>query len=138
MKFKGLTGQSIEINIGKYVLDWNKTSNKSKPQLLVESFLRPYWEKDRVLTEFKIPGRMRIDLLNINKKIAIEISPSSSHSFNKFFHKDNRLNFLAAVKRDAAKQEWIEKNGFTYVELGDNHLKNLSVELFVKEFNIHL
>lgn len=139
MKFLNKSGKLVNINVAKYKIDWDKVENKSKPQLIVERFLNPYWKSDYVLTEFRIPGsKMRIDLLNINKNIAIEISPLSSHSYNDFFHKGNRLNFLLSFKRDEYKQKWIEKNNFTYIKLSDNHLKNLSVELFAQEFNIIL
>lgn len=140
LKFLKLSGAPVNISVSKYLLDWNdETRAASKPQKLVESFLFPYWQNDYVLVEFRIPGsKLRIDLLNTSKKIAIEVSPASSHSYNPFFHKGEKLNFLASFKRDEAKREWIEKNNYQFVELNDNHLKDLSAELFIKEFNILL
>ncbi len=139
LKFLKLSGSLVNIPVSKYLLDWNAPQIGSKPQKQVEEFLKLYWLNDYVLKEFRIPGsKLRIDLFNTSKKIAIEISPSSSHSYNPFFHKGNKLNFLASFKRDEKKRNWIEKNNYQYVELNDECLNNLSTALFLEKFNIAL
>lgn len=72
---------------------------------------------------------LRIDLVNISRRIAVEVSPNSSHSFNKFFHRD-RMGFGAAVKRDLDKQAWCLKNNFQYISLDEEDIDNLSKKLF--------
>lgn len=66
------------------------------------------------------------------------ISPSSSHSFNPFFHKSRAGGFLASLKRDQGKEEWILENGFQYICLGDEDLKDLTRERFKTKFDCEL
>ena len=138
MKFKKLNSSfEVNVNTAKYAIDWAKAV--SKPQQAAKNFLHPYWKYDNVLEEFLIPGsKLRIDLLNLTKiedysGVAIEISPESSHSFNPFFHKSRVSRFLASVKRDLGKMEWVKENGFLYVCLNEADLKNLSVEMFLSK-----
>jgi ElaB/YqjD/DUF883 family membrane-anchored ribosome-binding protein len=79
-----------------------------------------------------VPGsRMRLDLFNVTKGVCIEISPEATHGkFNKFFHGTPQTGYLASIKRDMDKLEWIEDNGFKYVELDDECINNLSKKMF--------
>jgi hypothetical protein len=110
-------------------MDWSR--KVSAPQKKVSDFLLPYWSGDIVLLEFRIPGSLlRIDILNISKKIAIEVSPDSIHrNFNPFMHK-NRSEFLKKLKSDQDKINWCEKSGIFMVELVDSDIETLSVETF--------
>ena len=131
MKFSKLNHPNTQVNVNliKYAINW--TEGGSKPHLKVKQFLEPYWRFSQVLEEFLIPGsKLRIDILNVSQKIAIEISPSSSHSFNPFFHKSRAGGFLASLKRDQGKEEWILENGFQYICLGDEDLKDLTISRF--------
>lgn len=138
MKFKKLNSSfEVNVNTAKYSIDWSAAV--SRPQKKVKDFLHSFWRYDNVLEEFVIPGsKLRIDLLNLTKiedynGVAVEISPQSSHSFNSFFHKDRVGGFLASVKRDLGKMEWIQANGFLYISLDDADLKNLTVEMFLEK-----
>ncbi len=131
MKLTGLKNSRMyNIRLADYAIDWNPPKEVSRPQGLVKQFLCPFWRTHVVAEELKIPAsRCRIDLINFTRRIVIEVSPASSHSFNKFFHK-NRINFSRAVQRDLDKQSWAERNGFQYIELGSDDIGNLSVKLF--------
>ena len=90
------------------------------------------------MEEFRIPGsRLRFDIVNLTSKIILEISPSGSHRYNAFFHK-NRSAYLAAIKREIDKQTWALENNFLFVELGDEDLRNLSRRLFQEKYGITL
>ncbi len=64
--------------------------------------------------------RSRIDILNVNKAVMVEVSPESSHSFNAFFHQGSLNRFKDALKRDLAKDDYARVNGFTLVTLTDS------------------
>jgi hypothetical protein len=129
MKFKKLnSAREVNVNVSKYLIDWDHAV--SKPQKAVKDFLYPFWKGHIVLEEFRIPGSLlRIDLLNLTRRIAIEVSPSSSHSFNKFFHKD-RFRFGRAVGRDLQKRPWCEQNDIQLIEIFDTDIPLLSRKWF--------
>ncbi len=129
MKVKGVNGRTYSVKVQSYLVNWDR--KVSGPQKRVKDFLRPYWDRVGIVVteECAIPtgsGRpMRVDLINWNRRIVIEVSPASSHSFNRFFHK-TRVGFGAAVGRDLHKAEWAEANGFTYVALDEKDIEQLS------------
>lgn len=128
----------VNINLFKYELDWEDDSLGSKPERLVIEFLKPFWSHKLCVWQLPIPGsKMRCDIINIHDSIAIEVSPKSSHSFNKFFHK-NELNFLKALKRDISKEAWCIKNDFAFIELMDDDFDKLSKEHLAKKFSVYL
>lgn len=136
MKVKGPTGRVYHLKVSDYLIDW--TRKVSGPQKRVKDFLRPYWQTSVCTEETCIPGtRMRIDLINWNRRLVVEVSPSSSHSFNAWMHKD-RPRFGAAVGRDIAKREWAEANGFTFVSLDDADIAQLSPAWFKATYGIEL
>lgn len=138
MKFTKLnSNKTTNVNVFKYQLDWKKIKG-SKPEIEVISFLKPYWHNDLCLSQFRIPGsKLRCDFINLPKKIVIEISPKGTHSFNKFFHK-NEVVFFASLKREISKEEWCIKNGFKFVELDDASINNLTKKMFKEKFDITL
>lgn len=139
MKIRGLNGRKCSVVLVKYLIDWNH--EVSKPQKRVKDFLRKYWVSHVITEEFPIPGcgkrPLRVDLINWTRKIAIEVSPKSSHGFNQFFHKD-KVRFSAAVRRDLSKQKWCEENGFKYVELTEDDIEVLSPKWFEEVYGITL
>lgn len=139
MKFFKLNSKiQVSVSVEKYRLDWDNPRHVSKPQTAVVDFLRPYWKAHVVLFEFRIPGGLtRLDLVNLQRRIAIEVSPSSSHSWNAFFHKD-RNKFRRAVARDLSKIDWCAQNGFTLIELGDEDLADLTAEMFLEKHGVTL
>ncbi len=132
MRILDYKGKEISVNPAQYIIDWN--TKVSKPQKKVTDFLQPYWKSDLVLQEFRIPGSLlRIDLLNVTKKVIVEVSPDELHAnYNPFLHKD-RAGFLKKLKTDNQKMDWADRNKFLFVELTSNDIKNLSAELLVKK-----
>ncbi len=133
MKLLNIYNREVNVNVTKYIIDWDKIV--SKPQKQVKDALKPIWQGQLVCEEFRIPSsKMRIDLINFSLKVVVEVSPKGSHKFNKFFNK-NRSNFLSAVKRDISKAEWCERNGFRFVEIVDEDLKKEKIVSKVLEEN---
>ena len=135
--YKLNSNKIVNLNISKYLIDWNKSP--SKEQKLLQDFLYPFWRHSIILSELCVPGSLlRIDLVNVNKRLCIEYSPESHHgNFNKFFHR-HRNNYLQSIKRDFFKYEWIIKNKFSLLELNEEDLNNLNYEYFVKKYSIYL
>lgn len=127
----------VNVNTNQYIIDWDH--KVSGPQFLVKQFLKPYWKNSIVLEEFRIPGSLfRIDLINLNKKICIEVSPRKIHNeYNKFMH-GGRGGFLKKLQDDAKKMLWAEQSGFIFIELYDEEINNLSEKLFKEKFDIDL
>lgn len=113
-----------EVNISPtpYIIDWDK--KVSGPQKLVKDSIRPYWGTHVMLEEFRIPGcLLRVDLMNLTRYVAIEVSPESTHGeFNKFMH-GSREGYKNVMRRDMQKIDWLEDNGFTVVEVDDEALE---------------
>lgn len=136
MKFKKLNSSvEVNVNIANYKIDWEQ--KVSAPQKKVTDFLRQFWEYDYVLQEFRVPGSLlRFDIVNITKKIIVEVSPASTHDkYSKFIHK-SRGGFLKRVKSDADKKKWAEQNEFSFIELGTEDIKNLSKEMIEEKFEV--
>ena len=92
-----------------------------------------------VLEEFRIPGSLlRCDFLNYTKKIAVEANGSQHEKFNKFFHHDSRAKYFQSIKRDFEKIEWLEREGFTVIEIVESDIKDLSKDFFKLKFGIDL
>ena len=116
------------VNLSKYKLDW--AAKVSSFQRKVQDFLQPFWQNDEMVAELPIPGsKLRIDLVNISRKIAVEVSPRQHYNFNEFFN-GNRINFVNSLNRDEAKRNWIQKMGWKLVELSEDDIKNLKIEMF--------
>ena len=115
--------------VRKYLIKWNKKS-RSQIQFKVKQFLKPYWENQIVYEEFPVYGsKMKVDILNATKKIAIEVQGKQHTEFNKFFHK-TRGNYLESIKRDHQKREWLKLNNFKLVEIEEEEIKKLSKSFF--------
>lgn len=126
----------VNFKIEEYRVDWNR--KVSAPQLKVKKFLYPFWRYHVVTEEARIPGSLlRIDLMNWSTLVCVEISPSGSHSYNKFFHK-SKANYGAAVKRELGKADWLERNGFTLCEIFDEDMEKLSPEWFEETYGVIL
>ena len=138
MKLFDIHGRPRSRMVSKYIIDWNKKS-KSKLQFKVKQFLRGYWENHIVYEEFPVYGtRMKVDFINMTKKIAVEVHGPQHESFNKFFHGNSRAKYLDSIKRDAKKAEWLGKNDFIFIEIYDKDVDNLTHEFIKKIYNISL
>ena len=128
MTFLDLKGRKKNLNIRKYLVDWNGKT-RSKGETALKTFLYPYWRSDIVLQEMPLVGsRMRFDMVNVSKKIVIEVQGCQHNKFVKHFHGTRVGKFLGQIKRDISKHEWCEINDFTLVEVYSE--KELTYEFF--------
>lgn len=129
-------GQHADVRIADYLIDWER--KVSGPQMKVKRFLYPYWKTHVVTEELRIPSSLlRVDIVNWTRRVAVEVSPSGSHSFNAFFHK-TRIGFGSAVGRDLDKAKWLEENGLKLVEVLDDDMDKLSPAWFKSKYDITL
>jgi hypothetical protein len=138
MRLYNVYGKLQKKNVNAYLIKWDEKS-RSKIQRTVKQFLKPFWKAQMVYEEFPVYGtKMKVDILNATKKIAIEVNGAQHNSFNKFFHSNSRANYLKSIKRDIQKSEWLEKNDFTLIEIEQEEIKELSKDFFKNKFNITL
>lgn len=137
MKFKNIFGKEVSKTINKYLIDWNKPC-KSRVQFNVKQFFQYSWGTHVVVEEFPVFGtRMKCDLINFTKKIAVETHGLQHDKFVKHFHK-TKTGFKNSVKRDLQKYQWLEMNGFRVIEIFENELINLSPEWIKERFDIEI
>jgi hypothetical protein len=135
MKFKNIFGKDVDKNINKYLVKWDDPC-KSKVQFRIKTFFRQFWSSHVVVEEFPVFGtRMRCDLINLTKKIAVETHGLQHDKFIKHFHR-TRTGFKKSIKRDIQKYEWLESNGFTIIEIFENEASDVSREWILEKFNI--
>lgn len=102
---------------GKYFVDWDKKT-RSKFQDDVKQFLRPFWKNDVVLEEMRMIGTLcTFDLVNMTKRIVVEVQGAQHNAFNPHFHRGNRMNFTAQIKRDLDKHAFCELNNLQLIEI---------------------
>ena len=135
MRLLDVHGKPRSKSVTKYRIDWEKKS-RSKLQFNVKQFFNPYWKGHIVYEEFPVYGtRLKVDLLNATKKIAVEVQGLQHESFNKFFHGNSRAKYLASIKRDAQKAQWLELNGFVIMYIYRKDIPNLSLDFFSETYN---
>lgn len=128
-------GSSIEsVAVNKYISNLSSQTG-SKGEKRVRNIISKYFQYDVWLEQFIIPHtRLRVDFMCPSIKLVIEFDGDAHYKFNEFFH-NNRLNFLASIKRDAKKEELLEKNGYRIVRLVESDLKLSDEELYNKILN---
>lgn len=131
MIFTSINGRTQKMrNPTKYLIKWDKKC-RSKIQKRVKDLLFDHWSGDVVFEEFPVLGsRMTIDFFNANKRLAIEVDGGQHYKYNKFFHSNNRLNFLEQLKRDEKKENFCEMNKITLVRIIESD--ELNCELLKK------
>ena len=138
MRLYNIYGRSVTKNVTKYLIDWDAKS-RSKLQFDAKQFFRQHWSGQVVYEEFPVFGtRMKVDILNATKRIAIEVNGEQHDKFNKFFHNNSRAKYLDSIKRDMKKAEWLEKNSFTLIEIYKKDIKDLSRDFFKQNFLIEI
>ena len=135
MRLIGINGRLINKNVSKYKISWHEPS-ASNLQYQVKQFLCPYWKHHIVYEEFPVyQTRMRVDILNATKRIAVEVNGPQHSQYSEFFH-GNRANYLRSIKRDFKKLEWLELNKFKLIEIEADEVEQLTKEFIEKKFNI--
>ena len=138
MRLLNINGKLQYKNVTKYLIDWDKKS-KSKLQFKVNEYLKKFWKNQIVYEEFPVYGtRMKVDIVNVTKRIAIEVQGPQHSSFNKFFHGNSRARYLESIKRDVKKMTWLESNDFKVVEIEGQEVDNLSKKFFKEKYKVNI
>lgn len=138
MRLYNIYGKLQKKNVSPYLIKWDEKS-RSKIQAEVKHFLKPFWKAQVVYEEFPVYGtKLKVDILNATKKVAIEVNGNQHNSFNKFFHSNSRANYLKSIKRDCQKAQWLEDNGYQLLEIEENEVKEISKKYFKEKFNLIL
>lgn len=121
-----ISGRLVRKNVSRYRINWEKPS-RSKLQFQVKQLLKRIWQYDIVYEEFPVFGsKMKVDIYNASKKIAVEVNGPQHDKFNKFFHNDEQANWVAGISRDLKKYEWFQRNQIKLVEYIESDLKDIT------------
>jgi len=138
MRLLNTYGRLEKRNVNKYLIKWDESS-RSNLQYNVKQFLKKYWRTCIVYEEFPVYGsRMKVDILNATKKIAIEVNGAQHGNYNKFFHANSRVNYLKSIDRDFKKLEWLESNSYNLIEINHDEVDSLSKQFFKNKFKVDL
>jgi len=132
------TGAEVLIKTNRYRINWEK-SGASNLERQFRDLIYPYWKNQVVLYQCFVPGsQLRLDFLNCNKRLCVEINGAQHDKFNKFFHNNSRNVWLASMRRDNRKQRWLEENNITLLELVQEDLDLFSPDYISKKFEIDI
>jgi len=137
MRFTRLDGRSVFKNVSSHLIDWDADC-RSKIQKFFKDFLYTYWFYDIVYEELPLIGtRLRVDLLNATRKIAVEVQGEQHENYIKHFHK-SVMGYHNSYHRDVKKREWLEKNNYQILYLYKEDKKNISPEWILKNHKIKI
>lgn len=132
------SGKLVNINSNKYAIDWENDGNSSL-EIKFRNLIYPYWKSQIILFQPIVPGsKLKLDFLNINKKLCVEIDGSQHDKYNKYFHNNSRNNWLASLNRDRRKELWLEENNIKLLRLIEEDLNYFSPQYIKKKFNINI
>tara|TARA_R110000796_G_C14520558_1_gene430828 strand:- start:143 stop:562 length:420 start_codon:yes stop_codon:yes gene_type:complete len=132
------THNPINKNVARYRIDWDAPS-LSKVQWATKQFLKPFWKGCLVYEEFPVyQTRLRVDILNASRKVAVEVHGGQHTKFNKHFHNNSRQKYLDSLTRDSLKMDWLILNDFDVVEIYEKEVPKLTKEWFEDKFKIAL
>jgi len=138
MRLFDVRGNPRSKNVERFRIDWDKPS-RSNIQFHVKQFLKPYWAGHVLYEEFPVYGtKLKVDIINFTRRIAIEVHGDQHFKFNKHFHNGSRTNWLNSIKRDDQKLVWLEKNNIQVIEILQDEAPNVSEEFFLQKFGISL
>tara|TARA_Y100000004_G_scaffold53910_1_gene59987 strand:- start:8715 stop:9131 length:417 start_codon:yes stop_codon:yes gene_type:complete len=138
MRLYNIYGKLVNKNVVKYKVDWDKPC-RSKIQFNVKSFFKDYWSGHICYEEFPVFGsRLKVDLINFTRKIAVEVQGEQHNEFNKFFHNNSRDKYLESIQRDMKKIQWLEMNEFKVLEVTKEDLPELSRKYIFDTFGIDI
>ena len=138
MKLYNIAGKLVYKSVQKYRINWEKEC-RSNIQFEVKQFFKPYWRAQVCYEEFPVYGtRMKVDLINMTKRISVEVQGPQHSSFNKFFHGNSRANYLKSIKRDYHKAVWLENNSFKILEITTEDIASLSREYILEKFSVNI
>lgn len=125
MKLKLLNGRVCTKNCIPCLIHWKKPS-RSKIQFRCKQLLEPIWRADVVFEEFPVFGtRMKVDIVNVTRHIAIEVQGRQHDKLVPYFHGD-KYGWGDSIDRDEKKAQWLELNGFRLVEVIEADLESFT------------
>jgi len=137
MRLKNIYGNLVTKNVSKYIIKWDGKS-RSHLQFKVKQFLKPYWRGLIVYEEFPVYGsKLKVDILNATLRIAVEVNGPQHDEFH-YFHGGSPNAYLQSIGRDYQKSEWLETNGFVFVEINWDEVELLSSKFFKDKFGVTL
>ena len=138
MKLYDIKGRLVNKSVSKYRVDWEGKC-RSNIQFEVKQFFKTFWYGQICYEEFPVYGtRMKVDLVNMTKRIAVETQGAQHESFNKFFHNNSRANYLRSITRDYDKIVWLENNNFKILEIFEQDLASLSRKYILDKFEVSI
>lgn len=138
MKLYDIKGRLVNKSVSKYRVDWEGKC-RSNIQFEVKQFFKTFWYGQICYEEFPVYGtRMKVDLVNMTKRIAVETQGAQHESFNKFFHNNSRANYLRSITRDYDKIVWLENNNFKILEIFEEDLASLSRKYILDKFEVSI
>ena len=136
MKLYDIRGRLINKSVTKYRIKWDGEC-RSNFQYEVKQFFKKFWYGQICYEEFPVYGtRMKVDLINMTKRIAVEVQGAQHEQFNKFFHNNSRANYLKSITRDHDKIVWLENNNFKILEIFESDLASLSKKYIFDKFEV--
>lgn len=138
MKLYDIRGRLINKSVTKYRIKWDGEC-RSNFQYEVKQFFKKFWYGQICYEEFPVYGtRMKVDLINMTKRIAVEVQGAQHEQFNKFFHNNSRANYLKSITRDHDKIVWLENNNFKVLEIFEADLASLSKKYIFDKFEVSI
>ena len=138
MKLYDIKGRLVNKSVSKYRINWEGKC-RSNLQFEVKQFFKTFWSGQICYEEFPVYGtRMKVDLINMTKRIAVETQGAQHESFNKFFHNNSRANYLRSITRDYDKVVWLENNDFKVLEIFEEDLASLSKKYILDKFEVSI
>lgn len=121
MKWITTKGNIRSLNEKKYLIKWFAPS-LSRFQRDIKEFFYDFWADDVVGEEVTLPyTRLRVDIMNFTRKIAIECNGKFHKEFTPYIQ-SNIQKFHNQVSRDVLKEENLERNGFTVIEIYEKNM----------------
>jgi hypothetical protein len=128
----------VTLNIRKYLIDWENDGNSSL-EVRFRDLIYLYWRNSIILFQPTIPGSLlKLDYLNVNKRLCVELDGPQHNKFNKFFHNNSRNIYLAAIKNDMKKEKWLERNKITLLRLNEHDLDYFSPKYIENSYGINI
>ena len=138
MKLYDIKGRLVNKSVSKYRVDWEGKC-RSNIQFEVKQFFKTFWYGQICYEEFPVYGtRMKVDLVNMTKRIAVETQGAQHESFTIFFHNNSRANYLRSITRDYDKIVWLENNNFKILEIFEEDLASLSRKYILDKFEVSI
>jgi|TARA_B100001778_G_scaffold174245_1_gene143339 hypothetical protein len=138
VKLYDIKGRLVNKSVTKYRIKWDGEC-RSNFQYEVKQFFKKFWYGQICYEEFPVYGtRMKVDLINMTKRIAVEVQGAQHEQFNKFFHNNSRANYLKSITRDHDKIVWLENNNFKVLEIFEADLASLSKKYIFDKFEVSI